>query len=273
MKFISGVNKKPTIERPEDLVGYSNNYFWLLDGATPPLGKKNRQLTQEYICSLNASLCEFSRENYSTTELLRRSIEKVKGIFEEKYSLKDEEYLPYSTVVLVKFDNEIEYLVLGDSYLFIDNSTTPTVITDDRLENIAVEERKIVSDLKCSGIDEESLEYLTARKNLITKELEYQNKENGYWVAGLDAKAADYAVTGKIKCNQVPRIMATSDGLARLVTHLNYYSDFDSLAQSILKNGANSIFEKLRDLEEDETNFIKPIASKHDDASFFIISN
>ena len=274
-KYLTGVMKKPNEQKSEDIIGSNNGFFWLLDGATPPAEKKNKELTQQFLNLFNIALTKYTLECTNTKELFGKSLNNVHDMFKEKYDLDSFEYLPYSTAVIFKLGNEIEYTVLSDSYLVIKTKNKAITITDDRLNHIAVKERNLVCEMIKNDIDEKSTEYIQARKNLIYHEMKFQNTTNGYWVAGLNPLVAKEAISGTfpISKDEDFLIFAFSDGLARLVTHLGTFKDFYALAEAIEQNGGNSIFTKLRELESNKLNFIKPIASKHDDASFILISN
>lgn len=270
-----GINKKPFETKSEDLVGYNNSFFWLLDGATPPAEKKNKELTQTYLNLLNAALSNYSLECKNTIDLLEKSIIKVRRVFQKNYNLSLVEYLPYSTAVIFKVGKEIEYSVLGDSYLSIATEKSVVTITDDRIKNIAVKERKIVREMRNCGVDEKSIEYIQARKKLICAELNFQNIDGGYWVAGLNPLAAEKAISGTFSLDESEKflVFAASDGLARLVTHFGAFKDLNSLGKEILHVGSVNIFNRLRGLESSKGNFLRPVSSKNDDASFNLVLN
>lgn len=271
----TGIMKKPQEQKSEDIIGSNNGFFWLLDGATPPAEKKNKELTQQFLNVFNVALSTYSLECTTTKSLFEKSMIRVRDIFKEKYDLDSFEYLPYSTAVIFKIDNEIEYTVLSDSYLVIQTKNKAITITDNRLNQIAVKERNLVCEMIQNDIDEKSTEYIQARKNLIYNEMKFQNTPNGYWVAGLNPFVAKEAISGTVAINKDEEflVFAFSDGLARLVTHLGKFKDFYALAEAIVQNGGTFIFNKLRELEADKLNFVKPVASNHDDASFILISN
>lgn len=275
MYYNMGVNKKPFESKSEDLVGSNNSFFWLLDGATPPIENKNKELTQIYLNLLNAALSNHSLECKSTGILLETSIATVRDIFLKNYNVNSSDYLPYSTAVIFKVDREIEYSILGDSYLSIVTDKTSVTITDDRLKQFAVEERKIVQEMRKSGIDEKSVEYIEARKKLIRAELNFQNVDGGYWIASLNPLAAKESISGTLSLDNCETffVFAASDGLARIVTHFGAFHDLNSLGNEITRVGAICIFNMLRSLESDMANFLKPVSSKNDDASFIIVSS
>lgn len=144
-------------------------------------------------------------------------------------------------------------------------------IIDNRIHDVAVKERNKVREMRSKGIDENSALYLDARKELIFKELEKQNVENGFWIACTNPVAARKAITGKISLTNNTTVFAMSDGLARLITHFDVYRGFTDVINEIKTNGAQKVFELLRELESKKENFKKPISSTHDDASFLLI--
>ncbi len=181
--------------------------------------------------------------------------------------------MPYSTVVLVRIlENTIEYLVLADSYLSICVDGKSHVISDQHLKSIATEERAYVRSMREKGVSENSREYLESREKLINKELKLQNNVNGYWVASLDPEAAEHAIYGIIDYKENYRIIAASDGMERLVSVFGFVNSLDELINKIINEGEETIFDELRKLEMDNSNFLKPVSSTHDDASFFIVN-
>lgn len=231
-------------------------------------------MTHYYVNCLNEGLIKHTFTSKTTNELLYKAIEYCKEKICAKYSLHN--YLPYSTAIIFKIeDNNIQYSVLGDSYLTIKINEKEISISDNRLKSIAIEERKLVQELRENNISEKSDTYIKARTKLIETELKYQNKENGYWVAGINPEAAYNSISSIINFNQNDKItiIAASDGLQRLVTHFSQYDSLYNIGQEIINNGDQYIFSKLRTLENKRENFLKPASSKHDDASYILIYN
>lgn len=272
--FSSGVCKKPSLSEPEDLVDGNKGFYWLLDGATPPVGENGHALTYRYVQTLNRALKTNAQIAKTPEELLYRSIHSVRDDFNENGI--NVEWLPSSTVVLVQvLQNCLNYLVLGDSYLCIRTEKDDLVITDDRLKFVAVEERKIVRRLREDGFSEESSEYLAARRNLIFAELECRNKDEGYWIAELDPDAAKKSKQGTVhfQRDEVVTVLAVTDGLERLVSIFDFYHNLNDLGDAILREGEIQVFNQLRELEKEPKAFKKAISSKHDDASYFLLVN
>ena len=200
MKLIaSRVCKKPSLDVAEDLVGWSNGFYWLLDGATPPMGVGTHELTFRYVQTLSRGLSMYAETAEDPEELLWKALGYVRGVFSG--CVEHFEFLPSSTVVIVQaLESELRYLVLGDSFLCVYADDGVVLLeTDDRLKSIATEERQRVRDLRAAGVSEDDLAYLEARKALVCAEMKYRNKVDGYWIAELDPQAAKEARKGTVR--------------------------------------------------------------------------
>lgn len=262
---------KPGRDTSEDIVGHGNGFFWLLDGATPPSGPNAAVLTQVFLKEISQNLHHVAGADdcFTPCDLLRRAICLTRENFPV---VPDHSYLPCATAIIGKLDgDQFSYLVLGDSYLIVAGES-PIVIYDDRLKNIAVEERDRVRSLRVQGVDEKSDIYRIARNALISSEMTRKNTPDGYWIVSLDDSAVDHAITGCVTV--VPgdtKILAASDGFARLSTHFLQPPDIRDLPNDVISSGASSLIETLRILEADRRNFRAPASSMHDDASFILV--
>lgn len=265
--FSSGVCKKPSLAMAEDLVGGSNNFYWLLDGATPPEGKGNHELTYRYVHALDRYFSELAKSAEDPQDLLFNAIKRVKMEFEQEGLTA---HPPSSTVVIVQtLSSGLRYLVLGDSFLCVRIRGKTTTITDNRLSSVAVRERAIVNGLREQGISENSSEYVEARRTLVRTESECKNKPGGYWIAELNPDAAKEALTGTLPMPDF--VFAATDGLERLVSLFEAYPNLEEPGEAISEKTDAYIFNQLRSLEENPKNFKRPISSKHDDASYFLL--
>ena len=264
MKLLSsGVCKKPSLDVPEDLVGGSNNFYWLLDGA----GKGNHKLTVEYVSTLDHYFKEFAKTANDPEDLLFNAIKSTKIVFEKRGVIVNP---PSSTVIIVQILRDcLRYLVLGDSYLCVCAGEKVVTITDKRLASVAVQERNEVRTLREQGVPENSAKYIEARRRLICAEESSRNKDGGYWIAELNPDAAKEALVGTLPLPNL--VFAVTDGLERLVSVFDIYSGLKALGETILEKGDSYVFNQLRLLEEEPENFKRPISSKHDDASYFLI--
>jgi hypothetical protein len=275
MRFYSAIDPKPERNFCEDIIGHNNGYYWLLDGATPPSSDGGSLLTQEFLRLLSSQLIQLSNDSKvdSPSKLLSIAIQSINNYFQ---TVNQKDYFPFATAVVLKIDSQrIDYLVIGDSYLLIDIDEKPHIFCDDRLKQIAVDERQKVRQLRESGVLEQDQIYKEARDKLIATEKLYRNKENGFWVVSTDKEAPLHGINGSFDINVDSNIliMAASDGFARLSTHFERPKSLVDLAHQIIAVGASKLLDELRTLEQDKSNFLTPASSKHDDASFMLLYN
>lgn len=267
----SNVCKKPSLDKAQDIIGKAGNFYWLLDGATPPSG--NNELAYEYVSTLNKWLKRYAATSRNPEELLYSAIEQMQKGFKTKWVSND--YTPSSTAIIVQIEeNQLRYLVLGDSSLSISTNEQRLVITDTRLRFIAQEEREILQKIMAKGASEDSDEYINARNNLIKVEMQYRNKEGGYWIAELNPEAAKKSRKGtiKFKSNDKVIVLAVSDGLERLVSTFGIYNSLHDIADVLLSGKEDIVFKQLREIESND-KFKYKTSSKHDDASYLLLAN
>lgn len=264
-----GICPKPSLVQAEDIVGYNNNFYWLLDGATPPVGDLNHEKTRNFVQKTN-DLLRFHSENATDTRSL------LKKVLSELIALSDHSdhgYSPYSTIILVHVTGGVvEYSLLADSTLGICINGRTSIISDERLKGVAAHERDEVRNLVASGTNEDSALYTTARKKLIEAELCQQNVDGGYWIFKPDMSILDQMICGSIHFDTSDDVMIIllSDGLERLVSKFGKYDDVCKLGYALLSCEDQKIFSELR---EEELKCSKAVSSLHDDASYILITN
>lgn len=269
MNVVTGNFSKPGKIKSEDVVGYSNGFMWLIDGATPP-HNVNANLTYDYVNVLSSYIHLNSFSSDCIKELARVSINQAAHYIESRYGEFDEtDYTPYATLIIVKIDEDcIEYVVIGDSYMVIETSDEILELSDDRLSNVAVDERDYLRELIENGVSDTSQEYLDARKRLIEVESGFKNVEGGYWVVGFDEHVLDHALTGCVKYRDWVKISLMSDGLARLSTHFTNCKSSHDIVDLVDKLGVLNVVNELRSIEKSGVGMIKHLSSSHDDASY-----
>lgn len=269
--------KKPNKIFNEDLVGFSNNMYWLLDGATIPENQEILNgcdavwLVKQISYHLNIN--SLNSEEKSLEEILEISLKGVQNDFFTKTALTMEQtknhYIPSATLVLIRvLDNYIEYLVLGDSTLLIETDLSFVEITDKRLKSVAIDERKAIVDLVATGISYNHKNVHELHKKLVAKEQALLNVEGGYWMSSIEPNASKHALYGKIGFSRNARIALLSDGLTRAYTHFPICDSWESLLNYLKIYGVESCILKVRDYEnEDSTGITYKRTKSSDDAS------
>lgn len=174
---------------------------------------------------------------------------------------------PAAAVAIVQaYDDYLRYLVLGDVTIVIEENDGLRIVTDERVNATATEERA-AADLLPTGSPEKA-EALVLMKHA---ELAARNTQGGYWVAAADPVAVDHAVTGELAIKAIRRLVVLTDGAARAVTTFKLYG-WSDLLWALSSAGPGQIINQIRDAESvDDAGVCYPRNKVHDDATIALI--
>ncbi len=221
----------------EDILGYNNNFYWVLDGATALTNKKvfDSASDSKYIVQ---SFSKFFYSNSSLSnnnrELISKSLLDIKSYIDTQ-KLKDLEYelQPSFAMALVHITNrELEIDLLSDCYVIIYSGNDIKVFTDERINRL---------DEKALSFEDRDM----MREQFI-KNRKLMNKKDGYYVGTfLDFPMDDIRKYSFFREN-VKEVLICSDGFYKVfklgVVSLKDF--FDS------KLELQDVVNKLRDYEK-----------------------
>lgn len=171
---------------------------------------------------------------------------------------------PTSTVVVVRAgDKELEYLVLGDSSLLLDEKGGGcTVVTDRRLDEVGKSLRGPVDahPTGSPGHTAALAEYRDALTGL-------RNRPGGFWIAGPDPRAAEHALAGAVPLDSLNSVSLLSDGATRLVDRFEL-ADWVTVLDILKTSGPNELIHRVRDAEAGDPHGRRwPRGKAQDDAT------
>jgi hypothetical protein len=170
-------------------------------------------------------------------------------------------HTPAATVVVLRENRlNVEYLVLADASLVIDDgSDEPIVITDDRVARLDLPS---FGDAAADG--PQFVEICRQRQRRIC---EVRNRPEGYPIAAADPQAAYRALTGHISKDRVRRALLASNGATRLVEVFGQL-DWTQLLDLADKEGPEEVIIRTRDVEKSDVDRTTwPRGRTHDDAT------
>lgn len=249
VKYMQSI--KGTSEENEDAVGYQDNYYWVIDGATalfenpiyPPF------TVADIANDLNDTLPESIDDNKSLTEILHDAIQTVARyrLYTSENTTSREQYakLPTFAIMLIRVVGDtLEYLSLGDCYLSVNGKT----FTDKRIEPFVAKNRALIQQL----INENGSITTEQRTHIFQETRLKANAPDGYPIGSLDPHSAYGAKTGTISLhNMNATIVLYSDGF------VSCYNPEEPI-ESSLKSLAYS-------------NCTDKIYGKRDDASVLVV--
>ncbi|GAB3453742.1 protein phosphatase 2C domain-containing protein [Streptomonospora sediminis] len=253
-------------DRPnEDFAAVGTNAAVLLDGAGTPPGTESGCVhgVAWYSHTLGGLLLGALASGDSLAGALVASIERVNRLHADTCDLKHSD-TPSSTVVALRWDGaDCEYLVLADSVLVLDRpDAAPEVITDDREAVVGAELRKPMDALPTG-----TPEHAQALRDYVAALAEHRNRPGGFWVANTDPAAADEAITGRVRLDEVAALALLSDGASRIADRFGlatWRATLDTLADE----GPAALIHQVRTAEDSDPDGQRwPRGKSHDDAT------
>jgi len=261
----------------EDVANLNKHGAWILDGATGLNGKNLIDKDSDakwYVKQWD----EYVNKNFHRTDIdLKRIVKEGINIVKDKYynRVKDKSIksldLPSSSIVLTRWIKDtLEYFILGDCTLIIENNNKLNVIKDDsvtKLDNKVFQAMDEIMKKEGKTLPEAKKEV----NNLIVRNRLLKNTNEGYWILGFDAEAVDRGLYGKIPFNSDTKLLMASDGFSAITDRYNYI-DMENLIHEAQNKGLDNLCRKLREIEEEDSSGDKyPRFKKNDDASAIYI--
>jgi hypothetical protein len=263
----------------EDIAYSTENYGWVIDGAT---GLNNRSFTGAssdaywFVNEWNDYLKESILNNsVSIKEIITKGVEVISNKFFHLVAVEhlDRIDLPSASIVVLRVNNnKMEYFLLGDCTLVVQNNEGKSSIIKQRfldaLDNKAKEEMAGLMARK--GIN-----FIEARQEInpsLVKHRLLKNTPNGYWTLEFDKSAVENALLGYLDFEDCKKALLMSDGFSAIFD--NYHIiDESNLISRVEKQGLQQIYKLLRAIEEEDAEILKfPRFKKSDDASAVIFS-
>lgn len=272
---ISYTNK----EYNEDVVGITSSAAWVMDGATGYFENRIPNCNSEaewYVHEWNKYLyCNIDNNKKSLKEILMEGIKEIKKKYYSIVNCEniDETTLPTATISVIRIeDNCINYFVLGDCVIAINENQNTKLITDDRiniLENRVIESIVKIQREKNVGIKEARKEVV----GLLKENRSLKNTDKGYWILEFNEKAIEHGIEGRYDINNNIEIIIMSDGFYRIIDTFLHYENMSEVIDYTKQNGLNFICNIINEYEDKDSECIKyPRTKKSDDSSAIYIS-
>lgn len=265
----------------EDLAGtVGDNTAWVLDGADDPLADKKKcsHGAAWYVRTLHLALGQsLPNDQDALNVLLHRAIRYTRDLHEEECE-NPSHRKPSATVAIIRCrPKSIEYLVLGDASLLLESSNSVVHITDQRMHQVASDERRAIIDRLRQGHGYDDPERPRLLRELVKQEQRARNKATGYSIAAYDPAAAFDSVTESVSSsNSTPRInraVLLSDGAGRAVSPFGICPDWIDFVKLVSTEGPAECIKRIREAELlDHTGKAQPRTKFSDDASITLWS-
>lgn len=261
----------------EDIAYAENNYGWVIDGATG-LNKTNLTgskgdvywFVNEWNNYLKDNILDKSKD---IKEIVSKGMDFIGNKFNKISSLKypDKVDLPAASIAIIRINNnKVEYFLLGDCTLIVENNNGKSSIIKqtllDKLDNIAkAEMNKLMLN--------EGISFIEARQRinpLLIKHRLLKNTPEGYWTLGFDRNAVENSLYGYLDLEECKKALLMSDGFSAIFDNYKYI-EADNLISIIEKQGLHQVYKTIRLIENEDSDVVKfPRFKKSDDSSAVI---
>lgn len=240
----------------EDIIGFTANGLWVIDGAT---GLNNKNLVSNtsdakwYVNWWNEYLYENINKDENLKDIIKEGIKQIDKEYKSK--LKDVVVSkldkPSSGICIVKkHEKKLEYLILGDCSLHIMSKNKVTILTDEKLCELDDELHNEMKNLpQFNQLSHEQIKEQVMDKVISTRLK--KNAQDGYWILEFEEEAVDNAIYGNIDIQTNMSIMLASDGFS-CVSDRYELIDEKELIKEVKNYGISDVYIRLRKFEEEE---------------------
>ncbi|MFI1046810.1 hypothetical protein ACH4U3_13490 [Streptomyces griseoruber] len=170
---------------------------------------------------------------------------------------------PSATVAILRERRGfLDHLVLADSPVVLEGGDGFTVLTDLRVDEVLPELRAEVEQYETH-----TAEHQEALRRFVTAQRQTRNTPSGYWVAASNAEAAEHALVGSTRAEDVRAAAVLSDGASRLVTEYGM-ATWSEVFTTLRTGGPQELIATVRKVEAtDPTGRRWPRYKSGDDAA------
>jgi hypothetical protein len=238
----------------------------VIDGASVPagLGTGCNHGTVWFARHLGVQLLTLltTEADRSSADSLAQAITDVADLHADTCDLSHPGSPSATVAILREQPDAVEYLVLGDTTILLEEPTGIRIVTDDRLENVATGQHSAMHQHATGSADHDR-----SFAELVTEQRRHRNHPDGFWVASTDPAAARNALTGTVARDGLRRAAVLSDGATRLVDRFGLL-DWPRYLDVLAEQGPDAIIAQVRAAEDSDPDGQRwPRGKRHDDAS------
>jgi hypothetical protein len=258
--------RSPDATLNEDFIAATAGSVVVVDGASvpPELGTGCAHGTAWFARRLGTQLLGLltSQPDRNPADNLAQAITDVAALHADTCDL-EHPGTPSATVAILREQADaMDYLVLGDTTVLLEQPAGIRVITDDRLENVASMQHDAMHQQATGSAD-----HARSFAELVTEQRRHRNHPDGFWVASTDPAAAQHALVDTVARDGLHRAAVLSDGATRLVDRFGLL-DWPSFLTVLARQGPDAIIQQVREAEHSDPDGQRwPRGKRHDDAS------
>ena len=216
MQVTLASRRSPDATSNEDFIGATASAVVVIDGASVPpesSGTGCRHGTAWFARQLGTQLLALltTQADRSPADSLEQAITSVAALHADTCDLGHPGSPSATVAILREQPGCIDYLVLGDTTILLEEPAGIRVVTDDRLENVAAGQHSAMHQHATGSADHDR-----SFAELVTEQRRHRNHPDGFWVASTDGRRP---ARPDRHCSHegLRRAAVLSDGATRLV--------------------------------------------------------
>ena len=250
----------------EDFIAATTSVVVVVDGASVPPGLATGCVhgTAWFARQLGVQLLGLltTEADHSPADSLAQAISHVAALHADTCDLGHPGSPSATVAVLRERPETVDYLVLGDTTILLEQPTGIRAITDDRLETVASVQHDAMHQQATGSAD-----HARSFAQLVTEQRRHRNHPDGFWVASTNPDAAQHALVDTVARESLHRAAVLSDGATRLVDRFGLV-DWSSFLAVLAEQGPDAIIAQVRAAEQSDPDGQRwPRGKRHDDAS------
>jgi hypothetical protein len=266
MQVTLASRRSPDATSNEDFIAATASAVVVIDGASVPPGLATGCIhgTAWFAHRLGTQLLALltTQADHSPGDGLAQAITDVAALHADTCDL-GHPGSPSATVAVLREQPEaVDYLVLGDTTILLEEPAGIRTLTDDRLEHVAAVQHGAMHQHATGSADHDR-----SFAELVTEQRRHRNHPDGFWVASTDPSAAQHALTDTVPRDGLRRAAVLSDGATRLVDRFGLL-DWSGFLDILADQGPDAIIEQVRAAEHSDPDGRRwPRGKRHDDAT------
>lgn len=259
LHILDAISDPGSASKPnEDAFGHGRSHAWVIDGATGVADSEllNAPSDAHWLAqTVGAFFAEHAdRHGADLAGLTRNAIEEMKRHFEASLSrpLNGRYELPSAAMTLVHSDGaHIHCANFADCRLaLLSDDGEVTVLGEHHLDRESASKARTASLLAAMGeggdpfASPEIISFLRAARNM-------QNREDGYWILGLEPRAVDFMRSWTLPLTQPTTGLLMSDGFSALAYDYGRLEPAD-LVRHARDAGLLGLLDELRRVERND---------------------
>jgi Protein phosphatase 2C len=266
MQVTLASRRSPDAISNEDFIAATAGVVVVVDGASVPPGLATGCVhgTAWFARRLGTQLLALltTQADHSPADSLAQAITDVAAFHADTCDLGHPGSPSATVAILREQPDTIEYLVLGDTTVLLEERSGIRAVTDDRLEQVATAQHGAMHQHATGSADHDR-----SFAELVTEQRRHRNHPDGFWVASTDPAAAQHALADTTPRDGLRRAAVLSDGATRLVDRFGLL-DWASFLDILAEQGPDVIIQRVRAAEcSDPDGRRWPRGKRHDDAS------